>query len=196
MPTDPVTVRKLIGEQVSLAVPRRADVEAWTRWMNDLDVVLPLGYEAYYPVTEEALARQIGDVAEKRDHVFTIVENGTGRSIGQAQFFAVDAVNRCGRIGMMIGEKELWGRGYGAAALRLLLDHAFDLLNLNSVDLEVYAFNTRALRCYRRAGFREIGRRRARRLIAGVYHDSVLMDLLAEEHRATRRYSAVPDVVH
>lgn len=186
--------KKLVGEQVSLVVPSSADAELWAGWMNDLTVALPLGYEAYYPITVDAMAGEIADIAEKRKHVFTVVENETERRIGQCMLSAVDAVNRAGEVSVVIGEKDVWGRGYGTEALRLLLDHAFDLVNLHSVGLSVYAFNTRALRCYRRLGFHEIGRRRARRLIAGAYHDVVLMDLLADEHRASRERSVVPDI--
>ncbi len=69
----------------------------------------------------------------------------------------------------------------GQEAIRLLLDYAFNLLNLNSVMLGTFAFNERTIACYRKVGFREIGRRRQARIIAGKAYDAVLMDILAEE---------------
>jgi RimJ/RimL family protein N-acetyltransferase len=81
----------------------------------------------------------------------------------------------------MIGDKEFQNRGYGQEAIRLLLDYAFNLLNLNSVMLGTYAFNTRAIAAYKKVGFREIGRRRQARLIAGKAYDDIFMDILAEE---------------
>jgi RimJ/RimL family protein N-acetyltransferase len=45
----------------------------------------------------------------------------------------------------------------------------------------VFAFNERAIHCYQKVGFREIGRRRQARIIGGIKYDAVLMDILAEE---------------
>jgi ribosomal protein S18 acetylase RimI-like enzyme len=70
------------------------------------------------------------------------------------------------------------------STLRLLLEYAFNLLNLNSVMLGVFAFNLRAITSYRKAGFREIGRRREARIIGRQAHDVVLMDMLAAEFNA------------
>jgi RimJ/RimL family protein N-acetyltransferase len=81
----------------------------------------------------------------------------------------------------MIGDKEFQNRGYGQEAIRLLLDYAFNLLNLNSVMLGTFAYNLRAIAAYKKVGFREIGRRRQARLIAGRAYDGILMDILAEE---------------
>jgi RimJ/RimL family protein N-acetyltransferase len=95
--------------------------------------------------------------------------------------FSLDLVNRSAMMGMMIGEKEYWDHGYGQEATRLLLDYGFNLLNLNSIMLGVYAFNERAIQAYRRVGFREIGRRRQVRIINGQKFDLLEMDILAEE---------------
>ncbi len=84
-------------------------------------------------------------------------------------------------LGIVIGEKTFWGKGYGQDAIRLLLDYGFNLLNLNSVMLGVFAFNERALHCYKHVGFREIGRRRQARIIGDKKCDAILMDILAEE---------------
>ena len=84
-------------------------------------------------------------------------------------------------LGIVIGEKAWWNRGNGQRAIELLLDYGFNLLNLNSIMLGVIAFNERAIRCYRKVGFREIGRRRQARVINGKKYDVILMDILAEE---------------
>jgi len=93
----------------------------------------------------------------------------------------LDHINRTAEVGIFIGEKSCWNKGYGEEAMRLLLDYAFNILNLESIMLNVYAFNTRAIRCYRKIGFKEIGRRRRARRIQGTSYDIIYMDLLAEE---------------
>jgi RimJ/RimL family protein N-acetyltransferase len=81
----------------------------------------------------------------------------------------------------MIGDKNYWNQGYGQEATRLLLDYGFNLLNLNSIMLGVFSFNQRAIKAYRRVGFREIGLRRQARIINGQKYDVLEMDILAEE---------------
>jgi len=81
----------------------------------------------------------------------------------------------------MIGEKDKWGEGYGGEAVTLLLDYGFNILNLNSVQLGVFAFNQRAIRCYERIGFKHIGTARESRILGGEKHGTILMDILASE---------------
>jgi len=114
-------------------------------------------------------------------YVFGILDLATEALIGRSVLFNVNPVDRRAMFGILIGEKEFWGRGYGQEATRLTLDYAFNLLNLNSVALGVFAFNQRAIRAYRRVGFKEIGIQRQFRIIAGKKYDLLWMDILAEE---------------
>lgn len=172
---------KLTGESVYLALASPEDAELWARWLNDLEVSLPLGDEAYSLFTTEDQARDIQDIIAHRDHVFTIVQRATDRPIGRCLLFGLNKTDRSTKVGIFIGEKDCWGKGYGTEAMRLLLDYAFNLLNLHSVMLGVYSFNDRAIRSYKSLGFKEIGRRRQARIIGPRMFDVVLMDLLADE---------------
>ncbi len=173
--------KKLVGERCYLSPCAPEDVDTWAEWFNDLEVALPLGDEAYTtfcPQRERSLIEG-GDGPGSR--VFSIVDLETDALIGRCLLFDVDLVNRSAMLGLAIGEKAFWGRGYGQEATRLLLEYAFGLLNLNSVALGVYACNERAIHCYRQVGFKEFGRRRQARIVAGEKFDLVLMDILAEE---------------
>ena len=172
---------KLTGEKVCLAPVGPDDAELWARWLNDLDVAVPLGDEAYALFTAEDQARDIADIVARHDHVFTIVERATDKPIGRCLLFGLNKTDRSTEVGIFIGEKECWGKGYGTEAMRLLLDYAFNLLNLHSVMLGVFSFNDRAIRSYRSLGFKEIGRRRQARIVGPKTYDVILMDLLAEE---------------
>jgi RimJ/RimL family protein N-acetyltransferase len=84
-------------------------------------------------------------------------------------------------FGITIGDAGERGQGYGTEATRLLLDYAFTVLGVHNVWLDTPAYNIGALRAYEKAGFREIGRRRGARVLAGRRYDVVLMDCVAEE---------------
>ena len=173
--------KKLIGHKCYLSPCAPEDAEAWARWDNDLEVSLPLGDEAYTPFPLPKSQEVVADVIRGQHHVFSIVDLETDALIGRCMLFDLDLVNRKAMLGIVIGEKAYWGQGYGQEAVRLLLDYGFNLLNLNSVMLGTFAFNQRAIHCYERVGFKVIGRRRQARIIGGVQHDAVLMDILAEE---------------
>ena len=173
--------KKLIGEKCYLSPCSLEDAEKWTEWDNDLEVTIPLGDEAYTPYSLEKMRGIIGEVIEQQDHIFSIVDLETDAPIGRCLLFDIDRVNRQAMLGMVIGEKEYWNREYGQEATKLLLDYGFNLLNLNNVMLGTFSFNERAIACYRRVGFQEIGRRREARIVGGKKYDLVLMDMLAEE---------------
>lgn len=179
-------VIKLAGERISLAPAEREDIQLWHRWLNDMEVALPLGDEAYTAVTADALAEDYEGICKRGDPVFAIVHNETGRAIGRCLYFNIDRVNRSAMIGIFIGEKDCWDKGYGREALGLLLDYGFGMMNLHSVMLGAYSFNQRAITCYRKAGFKEIGRRRDARIIGEDKYDVVMMDMLSTEFASCR----------
>ena len=177
-------IPKLIGPRVSLAPMSPDAAEQLATWFNDLEVALPVGDEAYQTITADRMRTSLS--ASEHDFVILTDVAGTPTPIGRCLLFAVNHVDRHAMLGICIGDKSHWNRGLGGEAVELLLEYAFNLLNLSSVILATFAFNSRAISCYRRIGFREIGRRRKARLIAGTHHDAILMDMLAEEF--TGRY--------
>ncbi len=183
--------RKLSGEKCYLSPLQPADAGAFTAWMNDLQVTLPLGDEAYSPLSLEKMEFEVTESIRRQDHIFSIIEAETDRLIGRCLLFSIDTVNRSAKVGIVIGEKEWWNQGIGSEALILLLDYAFNLLNLHSVMLGAFAFNERAIHSYQKVGFKEIGRRREARLIAGKAWDVVMMDILEDEFRACWKTKAM-----
>lgn len=174
--------KKLVGGQCYLSPCRPDNAEKWAEWFNDLAVALPLGDEAYVPSTPETEAEAIATMLKDKAHIFSIVAREGDVLIGRCLLFNIDHVNRSAMLGIVIGEKGYWGQGFGTDATCLLLDYAFNLLNLNSVMLGVMAFNERALGCYKKVGFKEVGRRRQARIIGSAKFDVILMDILAEEY--------------
>ncbi len=176
--------KKLVGDKCYLSPCCLDDAEKWTEWDNDLEVTIPLGDEAYIPYSLAKMRDILSGVIKSQDHIFSIVDLETDAAIGRCILFDIDRVNRKAMLGIVIGEKAYWGKGYGQDAMKLLLDYGFNLLNLNSVMLGTFSFNERAIGCYKKVGFKEIGRRRQARIIGGKRFDAVLMDILAEEFQS------------
>lgn len=171
--------RRLVGERCYLSPRCQEDLPFLKAWDNDLEVILPASLRGY---ATPATALYTGSPdASRYEHMFIIVDSATDQPIGWCALMGVDPVNRRAILAILIGEKSYWGQGYGSDACRLLLDHGFNILGLRSVELQVFAFNQRAIRCYEGLGFQTIGRRRQARILAGRAHDVVIMDYLAEE---------------
>jgi RimJ/RimL family protein N-acetyltransferase len=83
-------------------------------------------------------------------------------------------------VGIGLGERDHWGKGYGTDALRVALRFAFMELNLQRVTLNVFDYNSRGVRSYEKAGFEAEGRVREFILRDGVRHDVIYMGVLRE----------------
>jgi RimJ/RimL family protein N-acetyltransferase len=174
-------VLNIIGQKIALG-PLRSDLLAtYQRWINDFAITRTLA-APMRPLTWEAEREWFERVTKsERDVVFTAYERETLRPVGSAGLHGIDAAHGTAEFGVMVGEKECWGRGYGTEITALTLDYGFHALGLHNIMLRVYSTNERGLRAYRRAGFREIGRRRQSVRIGGRRCDAIYMDCLASE---------------
>jgi RimJ/RimL family protein N-acetyltransferase len=173
--------QKMIGKKCYLSPVSLEDAEKWTEWDNDLEVALPLGGEAFTLYSLAKMREIVNDVIKDQSKIFSIVDLETDQAIGRCLLSRIDRINRNAMLGIVIGEKDYWGKGYGQEATSLLLDFGFSLLNLNSIMLGTFSFNERALACYRKVGFKEIGRQREARIVGDRKFDVILMDILASE---------------
>ena len=80
----------------------------------------------------------------------------SGRLVGLTNLIRIDRASGTAYFGVVIGEKDCWGRGVGGETLRLMLQRA-EALGLRKVLLEVAADNPRAIELYRRVGFQTEG---------------------------------------
>jgi RimJ/RimL family protein N-acetyltransferase len=130
---------------------------------------------------EEATAWYEPRAAGDGNSWFTIYDRATWRPIGYTEIDEIDWRVGTAGFGILIGEADCRGRGYGTETTRLMLDYAFTALGLRNVMLATDSFNLAGLHAYRKAGFKEIGRRRRCSIMNGQFYDVVFMDCLASE---------------
>ncbi len=173
------------GQHVYLGPIRRDLAPVYQRWMNDLEVSRTLTAHWRVPFTlEDELEWFEQARRDPNRRVFTIYERPDDRPVGNAELFGIDFAVGSAEVGIVIGERSVWGRGYATEALQLLLDFAFTVLGLHHVWLRYYASNERARAVYDRVGFREVGRLRQATRIGPHRDDVVIMDILASEFRS------------
>jgi len=100
--------------------------------------------------------------------------------IGNTGFFPIDWENRTAEYGIGIWNRKYWDQGMGTEATQLMLNYGFNQLNLNRIELQVFAYNKRAIAMYEKIGFQHVGRRRNAIFRDATYHDDILMDYLRE----------------
>ena len=177
----------LEGTIVNLRAREMDDLERNYRWVNDREVTrfIAMRYQMSLLAEEDWMRERT-----KRPLAFDLaafaIETKDGRHIGNCVLRGASPENRSADLGIVIGEKDCWGRGYGADAVRTLVRFGFDEMNLERVELHVYDFNARAIASYRNCGFIEEGRLRQHEYAEGAYHDSVVMAVLRDEWEATR----------
>ncbi len=96
-----------------------------------------------------------------------------------------------GWIGISIGERDYWGKGYGTDAMRLIVQYGFIELNLRRISLGVHAYNERAVKSYEKVGFTLEGRMRGEGFRDGVHFDGVWMGVFREEWLALQAAQGV-----
>ncbi len=169
------------GERIALGPLRRELLPLHQRWINDFSALRTLGAVPPQPTTLEQESDWFDAETTSGAIGFTIYERAIGKPIGNTTLRHVDHRNRTAVFGILIGEREARGRGFGTETTRLMLDYAFTALGLHSVMLTTDSFNLAAQAAYRKAGFKEFGRRRECALLNGTLHDWVYMDCLASE---------------
>jgi len=170
--------KKMSGKLCYLSPIDVNDAEQFTAWLNDMDVTknLPFYSAVVNSHTEKSILEKIS-----QDHVYSIIDNAANELIGNCGYKSIDHVNQNGEIGIFIGSKKHWSKGYGTEALSLLLDYGFKALNLHNIFLKLYSCNDRALACYKKIGFKLIGIQREAMLRDRKRHDYIFMDILPDD---------------
>jgi RimJ/RimL family protein N-acetyltransferase len=171
----------LTGQLTRLtAVNPDTDAEIIARWSRDSQFWRLAHTEAALPELVKTARRRLEDQSIELQS-FTIHTLADDRLIGLIGLYTIFWLHREAFMGINIGERDFWGKGYGTDALRVLLRYAFDELNLYRVSLSVLEGNERAMRSYEKCGFRYEGRERRVWAYDGRRWDEIYMGLLREE---------------
>ena len=194
-PTQTKPILNIVGEKVALGPYQRRVIPLMARWLNDFSISLLSG-DPLRPITRESiesdLERELKESQRNRVD-FIIYERATMRLIGFIELRNINYRFRTAELGILIGEKDCWGKGYGTEATILILDYAFTVLRLHNIQLDTDSYNERAIRAYTRAGFRVIGRRRESKPWGDKVYDTVYMDCISTDfHNPIKRVLELP----
>ncbi len=137
-----------------------------------------------------AFPTSIGNQLDKltREHtnpdtiVLVICTRERDQVIGKTAFYRIDWVGRMAVYYLAISETANWQKGYGSEVTRLMIEYAFNTLNLNRIQLHVFKNNKAAIRVYENAGFVIEGTLREAMYHKGGFCDFYVMGLLRKEY--------------
>jgi RimJ/RimL family protein N-acetyltransferase len=178
------------GEKVYLRPFEMSDREAYKRWRADADpmATAEFGYRA--PLSDPEVDSYIGGRADqqgKPDYQFVICVFEEDKAIGNIMLAGHDVRRRHAELGIVIGESDYRGKGYGTDAINALLDFAFGELGLERVSLGTLAANEAGQRAYEKAGFKLEGTARSATFNRGRFHDVTLMGLIRADWEKLKR---------
>lgn len=171
----------LIGKKVSLREVRKSDLALFQRFRNSYDDTK--NFRTWYPLTDFDQEKYWTEVVNNHDKhmVFTIIKKDNiyplYRIIGEVRCSNIDWVNRKAEIGIVIG-KEYRCNGYATETLELLMEFAFNRMNLNRLEAQYLQENIASKSLFQKLGFTEEGIIRDAQYYDGVYHSVIVSSML------------------
>lgn len=156
-----------------------------TQWANDSEVTKFLNL--YLPASHEEEKEWVAGLSKRKDSDIVLIIVVESTPIGSTGLHNINWRDRVATLGIMIGDKGHWSKGYGSRAIRLLVGYAFDSLNMHKVSLSVLGNNLRAQAAYKKCGFVEEGCSREHVFRNGKYEDLLHMGILRSEWSVTDR---------
>lgn len=147
----------------------------YLHWLNDSEInqYLEARFEKF---NLSRLRSYVHKISHDRNYLFlAIIHRSTGKHIGSIKIGPVILPHRFADVGIIIGEKSFWGKGFACEAIRLAKDYAFRKLKINKLTAGSYSNNIGSIKAFKKSGFSVEGIRKKQYLYKGSYVDSILL---------------------
>lgn len=170
----------LTGEKIVLRPITVDDAAAMFASLSDAESVRLTGTQQAFTFAQvQQYCQRVTQADDRADYAITRRADGT--YVGEVVLNEIDWENRSASFRIALASQNLFGKGYGTEATRLMVDFGFRTLKLHRIELEVYDFNPRAQHVYEKVGFVREGLRRDVLLWNGRYQSAITMSILEEE---------------
>lgn len=170
----------LNGKNLTLRAITRDDLPHYVQWLNDPEVTRHLLWFLPLNIDDETdwyeSQRKDPDIVN-----FAIEITATQKHIGSISLHVRNRLDQVAELGILIGDKTEWGKGYCQEAINLILKYGFFTLNLNRIYLRVYENNIGGIKCYERSGFVLEGTLREAGFSEGKFINHHIMSILRRE---------------
>ena len=163
------------------------DLPLFVLWFNDTEVRYWLTQSEAPEFTLESEQEWYDEMRADPWRLVWCIEAEDGQPIGNLGLHDIEETHGRATLGIAIGEKDFWGRGYGTEAIRQVLCYAFEEMGLRRVVLEADEDNLRGIRCYEKCGFVREGLLRGHRLRLGEPVNCLVMAVLRKDYERGAR---------
>jgi len=151
--------------------------QEYLSWLNNNDVTSGL-VSGTFPSTMQELHNYVASkIADKNTVIFAICDINSNKHIGNIKIDNFDWISRTCELGILIGNKDFWGKGIGYASCELVCNYAFSALNIRKILLAVYSSNIAAIKVYEKLNFQLEGTLRNQVYLNGSFVDKHYMAL-------------------
>ena len=150
--------------------------ERYLSWVNDFEVIKYME-TGTFPVRMENLEQYYDFMTNSPNHLILAIMVGQ-EHIGNITLNDINWIHRIANLGIMIGDKDYWGKGYGIEAIKLMTQHAFSKLNLHKIWLSLWDDNTAAFMTYKNAGYKKEAELPSELCRNGKYHNRIYMGII------------------
>lgn len=160
------------------------------KWLNDPDVL------QYYEGTSkhynrDAIIKKFGPRARGESDVVACIFEYQKKPIGYVQYYPITEQTRAEMdlsdgqdvygIDIFLGETRFWNQGLGTKTMKALIEYLFEVEKANQIIIDPQTWNTRAIRCYEKCGFKAIKVLEKHELFDGEWRDNLMMELSGDE---------------
>jgi ribosomal-protein-alanine N-acetyltransferase len=149
--------------------------DSYLHWMNDLDVCKFL--ETAIPYSEFELQDFVNSMIAKKIFFWAITLKQNDLHIGNIKIDPINHKHQIGEYGILMGDKNNWGKGFAKEASKVVIDYCFNVIGLRKITLGVIKDNVAAVKLYESLGFEVEGIYRMHGIYGGKYCDAIRMAL-------------------
>lgn len=168
---------KILGDRIFLEALNPENFSAdYVNWMQDEEVLRFLTGRTR-PYAKKELEEYIDQMNKSSaNYLFGIFLKAENIHVGNIKIGSIDPVHRFADVGLLIGNKSMWGKGYGTEAIGLITAYAFNKLSLNKLTAGMVVENAGSYKAFVKAGYREVGKLSRHVLLNGKYVDALLFE--------------------
>ena len=159
----------------------------YLKWMNDTEINRYLESRFSTYTLEELKDFVKEQQRSKTSYLFGIYTKTDDIHIGNIKIGGIDPHHKRGSIGLIIGNKEYWGKGIGTKAVKLLLEFVFESLKLNKVTAGMYKNNIGSYKLFKQLGFKEAAHYKEHSMYNGSFVDTYVFELLKKDYYSTNK---------
>lgn len=178
----------LTGKDLYLSPLTKEDItEEYIGWLNDPETNAGNSH-ATFPNTYTKTLSYIESIQNSKSEIVLAIKMKKGNvHIGNVSLQNINWVNRSGEIAMIIGNKKNRSKGVGTEVMALIIDYAFNTLNLNRISCGTPSTNTGGIRICENNNMKKEGVQREVLYKNGEYLDSVLFAILKKDHKINNK---------